>query len=200
VVRREAVNPSPVLVTLVAAGSMLAYLSLASGIRRRALDRGRTSVARAGGLARWLPFFIFVPYLVIGVRMGPEVDVPTAVRWIGLALVVAGPAFSFWSASTLGRHFDLDVEVHGGHEIIDTGPYRIVRHPVYLGIAVHFVGGCLATGNGLLIAGTVLATFPALYLRAAAEERLLRASLGPAYDAYARRVPMLVPLRFGRPT
>ncbi len=187
-------NLSQVLVTLVAVLSMGTYLTLAAGIRRRAIDRGRTSVARAGGLAALLPFGIFVPYLVIGVRQGPEVDVPTALRWIGLALVVAGPAFSYWSASTLGKHFDLDVEVHGGHEIVVSGPYRIVRHPVYLGFAIHFIGACLATGNGLLIAGTVLITFPALYLRARTEEGLLRKSLGPAYDAYARHVPMLVPL------
>jgi protein-S-isoprenylcysteine O-methyltransferase Ste14 len=185
--------PPQAVVTFVAAVSMFAYLSLASAIRRRALDRGRTTIARASGLARWLPLFIFVPYLVIGVRQGPEVDLPIAVRWLGLGLVVAGPAFSFWSAATLGRHFDLEVEVHGGHEIIDRGPYRIVRHPVYLGFAIHFVGACLATGNGLLIAGTLLVTFPALYLRAATEERLLRERLGPAYDAYARRVGMLVP-------
>ena len=192
-------NPPPqALVTLVAAGSMLTYLSLASAIRRKAIDRGRQSIARASGLARWLPFFIFVPYLVIGVRQGPELDAPAGLRWLGVALVIAGPAFSNWSAQTLGRHFDLEVEVHGGHEVIDRGPYRIVRHPVYLGIAIHFIGACLATGNLLLIAGTLLVTFPALYLRAAAEERLLRESLGPAYDAYARRVPMLIPLRFGR--
>jgi protein-S-isoprenylcysteine O-methyltransferase Ste14 len=193
-VRREAVtSPPAALVTFVAAGSILAYLVLASGIRRRALGRGRQSIARATGPARWLPFLIFIPYVVIAVRTGPELEIPAALRWAGLALVVAGPALSYWSAYTLGRHFDLDVEVHGGHEIIDRGPYRIVRHPVYLGIAVHFIGACLATGNVLLIAGTVLVTFPALYVRAAAEERLLRDSLGPAYDAYARRVPMLVP-------
>jgi protein-S-isoprenylcysteine O-methyltransferase Ste14 len=191
------VSPSLTLVTLVAAVSMVTYLTLAAAIRRRAIDRGRTSVARAGGLARWLPYGIFVPYLVMGVRQGPEVDVPTAHRWVGLALVVAGPAFSYWSAVTLGRHFDLDVEVHGGHEIVVSGPYRIVRHPVYLGLAVHFIGACLATGNGLLIAGTVAITFPALYLRARTEEHLLRESLGPAYEAYARRVPMLIPLMRG---
>jgi len=125
---------------------------------------------------------------------GPDLAAPTAVRWIGLALVIAGPAFSYWSAATLGRHFDLDVEVHGGHEIVASGPYRIVRHPVYLGLAIHFIGACLATGNGPLIAGTVAITFPALYLRARTEEGLLRKSLGPEYDAYARHVPMLVPL------
>jgi len=187
------VNPAPALVTVAAAGSMLVYLSLASVIRRRALDRGRRSVARASGLARWLPFFIFVPYVVMWTRPGPELEVPAALRWLGVGLVLAGPAFSYWAASTLGAHFDLDVEVHGGHEVVVHGPYRIVRHPVYLGIAIHFVGACLATGNLPLVAGTVLVTFPALYLRAAAEEQLLRDRLGPAYDAYARRVPMLVP-------
>ncbi|MEP7003704.1 MAG: isoprenylcysteine carboxylmethyltransferase family protein [Chloroflexota bacterium] len=187
-------NLPPALVTIVAAASMLAYLIAAGRIRGRALATGRQSVSRARGLARWLPFLIFVPYVVMGARQGPELDVPTVLRWGGLALVVAGPAFSYWSAHTLGRHFDLDVEVHGDHEIIDTGPYRIVRHPIYLGIAIHFIGACLATGNLLLILGTVLVTFPALYLRASAEEQLLRATLGPAYDAYARRVPMLVPL------
>lgn len=191
-------NPPALLVTVVAAGSIVAYLALASAIRGRALAGGRRSVARAGGLARWLPFGIFVPYFVIAARQGPELDVPAALRWVGVALIVAGPAFSYWSAYTLGRHFDLDVEVHGGHEIIDHGPYRIVRHPVYLGLAIHFIGACLATGNVLLIAGTVLITFPALQLRASAEERLLRQSLGPAYDAYARRVPMLIPLRYPR--
>jgi protein-S-isoprenylcysteine O-methyltransferase Ste14 len=193
------VNPPPhALVTFVAVGSVLTYLFLASAIRRRAIDRGRRSVARAGGLARWLPFLLFAPYVVMNARPGPELDVPVALRWVGLGLVIAGPAFSYWSARTLGAHFDLDVEVHGGHDVVVHGPYRIVRHPVYLGFAIHFVGACLATGNLVLIAGTVLVTFPALYLRAAAEERLLRASLGSAYDAYARRVPMLIPLRIGR--
>jgi protein-S-isoprenylcysteine O-methyltransferase Ste14 len=189
------VNPPAALVTIAAAASVLAYLIAAGRIRRRALARGRRSLARAGGLARWLPFGIFIPYIVIAVRVGPELDIPSALRWLGVALVLAGPAFSYWSAHTLGRHFDLDVEVHGGHEIIDRGPYRIVRHPVYLGLAIHFIGACLATGNALLIAGTLLITFPALYLRASAEEQLLRESLGPAYNAYARRVPMLLPRR-----
>ena len=190
--------PPHALVTFLAAGSMFTYLYLAGAIRRRALEGGRRSVARVAGLARWLPYFIFVPYVVIGVWQGPEVAIPSELRWLGLALVVAGPAFSFWSAYTLDEHFDLDVEVHGGHEIVDRGPYRIVRHPGYLGFAIHFIGACLATGNLLLVAGTLLVTFPALYLRAAAEERLLRAHLGPAYEAYARRVPMLVPVRVGK--
>jgi len=87
----------------------------------------------------------------------------------------------------------MEVEVHEGHEVVDRGPYALVRHPVYSGLALHFVGASLATGNLLFIAGTVLVSFPAFWLRAVAEERLLSGRLGPAYAAYARRVPMLLP-------
>jgi protein-S-isoprenylcysteine O-methyltransferase Ste14 len=85
--------------------------------------------------------------------------------------------------------------VHGGHEVVRRGPYSLVRHPIYTGLAVHFIGACLATGNLILVAGTLLVSFPALYQRAAAEETLLRRELGDAYESYAREVPMLVPMR-----
>lgn len=140
-----------------------------------------------------MPYFIFVPYVVIALRPGPEVDVPPTLRWIGLALVVGGPALAIWAATTLGRHFDMDVEVHGGHELVRSGPYRIVRHPIYSALGLHYLGAILATGNLLLAAGTLLVTFPAFYLRASVEERLLRRELGAAYERYAREVPMLVP-------
>jgi len=52
----------------------------------------------------------------------------------------------------------------------------------------------LATGNLLLVAGTLLVTYPAFYLRARAEERLLREQFGAQYEKYAQEVPMLVPL------
>ena len=185
------------LVAWTAALSFITYGVIAERLRAR-VRRGRRTIGRGGPLAQYLPYFIWVPYVVIAVRPGPELLFPDAVRWVGLALVVAGIGFSIWSARTLGRHFDMEVEVHEGHQVVDQGPFAIVRHPVYLGLAVHLIGTCLATGNGMLIAGTLLGAFPALYVRAAAEERLLRAALGPAYDAYARRVPMLIPLRFGR--
>jgi protein-S-isoprenylcysteine O-methyltransferase Ste14 len=186
------------LVTATAVLSFVAYIVFASRVRARARVAGRATLARGGALAQALPYFVWVPYVVIALRPGPEVAFPDAVRWLGLGLVVAGIAFSMWAAATLGAHFDLEVEVHEGHAVVDRGPFAIVRHPVYLGLALHFIGACLATGNLLLLAGTLVVTFPALYLRAAAEERLLRTALGPAYDAYARRVPMLIPVRVGK--
>jgi protein-S-isoprenylcysteine O-methyltransferase Ste14 len=135
-----------------------------------------------------------VPYLVIWLRPGPEIRVSEPLVLLGLTLVLAGIAIAIWAAATLGRHFDVEVQVHRGHEVIRSGPYGIVRHPIYSGLGLHYLGACLATGNLLLLAGTLAVTFPGLYLRARAEEELLRSELGPAYDRYARDVPMLVPL------
>lgn len=172
---------------------MLAYGIAAYAVAARARRARPPVVAEVRGLARNSPYFIWVPYVVIALRPGPEIDVPEPLRWAGLALIVAGPLFQIWSAWTLGRHFDVEIQVHGAHEVVRHGPYRVVRHPIYTGIAVHFLGACLATGNLVLLAGTLLVSFPALYQRAAAEETLLRQELGDAYDRYAREVPMLVP-------
>lgn len=168
---------------------VVAQLSRMRGVARR----GET-LARSRGLAHYVAYFFFVPYVVIAWRLGPELDMPEPLRWVGLGLVVLGIAFALWAIATLGRHYDLELEIHRDHELVRGGPYRLVRHPVYTGLALHFAGACLATGNLLLIAGTLLMTYPALYLRARTEERLLRERFGAAYDQYAREVGMLVPL------
>lgn len=162
--------------------------------QRRAVSRRGATIRTAGGLAALAPYFFWVPYLVIALRPGPELVVPEAMQWLGVVLSVLGVAFSLWAIVTLGRHYDLVLEVHEGHELVRRGPYALVRHPVYTGLALHFAGVCLATGNALLIAGTLLVSFPAFYLRARAEETLLRERFGAEYEKYAREVPMLVPL------
>ena len=184
------------LVAWTCALSFALYAVFATRLRSR-VTHGRRMLARGSAPSQWLPYGIFVPYVVIALRPGSELPFSDTTRWAGLALAIAGIGFSIWAARTLGRHFDMEVEVHEGHEVVDRGPFAIVRHPVYFGLAVHFIGACLATGNWLLITGTLFVSFPALYVRAREEERLLRAQLGASYEAYARRVPMLVPLMRG---
>ena len=182
------------LVTGVSVAAIVTFMAVAQLSRARGLARRGETLARSRGLAHYVAYFFFVPYFVIAVRPGPDLDVPEQLRWLGLALVVLGVAFAVWAIATLGRHYDLELEIHRDHELVRTGPYRFVRHPIYTGLGLHFVGACLATGNLVLIAGTLLVTFPALYLRATTEERLLRERFGAAYENYAREVGMLVPL------
>lgn len=185
---------SGTLVTLVAVASIVTFMVVAQLSRVRGVARRGETLARSRGLAHYIAYFFFVPYVVIAARRGPELDVPEALRWLGCTLIVLGVGFALWAIATLGRHYDLELEIHRDHELVRAGPYRVVRHPIYTGLALHFVGTCLATGNLLLIAGTALVTFPAFYLRAKTEEALLRERFGEQYETYAREVGMLVPL------
>jgi protein-S-isoprenylcysteine O-methyltransferase Ste14 len=185
---------SSTLVTAVSVVSIVTFMLVAQLSRIRGVARRGETLVRSRGLAHYVAYFFFVPYLFIATRPGPEIDVPEPVRWVGLALVVFGIGVALWAIATLGRHYDLELEIHRDHELVRVGPYRFVRHPIYTGLGLHFAGACLATGNLPLAAGTLLVTFPSLYLRAKTEERLLRERFGAAYDAYAREVGMLVPL------
>jgi protein-S-isoprenylcysteine O-methyltransferase Ste14 len=179
---------SAILIGAFAAFMLVAQIARARGRRRRG-----PSVQRAVGIAQWSPYFFWVPYAVIWLRPGPSLELLEPITWLGLALGVGGVAFALWAIVAIGRHYDLELEVHADHEVVRTGPYRLVRHPIYTGLLIHLIGACLATGNLLLAAGTFLVVLPIFYLRARIEEELLRKQLGPAYDAYAREVGMVIP-------
>ena len=105
------------------------------------------------------------------------------------AVVLLGTLFTIWSLATLGRCFGLFPEVRG---LVLRGPYRLVRHPVYLGELVSALGLLLAKPHPLVVA--LFAVFVALqYWRTIYEERALAAAYPSEYPAYARRVPRLVP-------
>jgi protein-S-isoprenylcysteine O-methyltransferase Ste14 len=101
--------------------------------------------------------------------------------------------FTWWARIHLGRFWSNEITRKEGHRVIDTGPYSLVRHPIYTGL----IGGILATG---LAVGTVTAILGAalisfgLSVKAREEEKFLTSELDPsAYESYRRRVPMLVP-------
>jgi protein-S-isoprenylcysteine O-methyltransferase Ste14 len=177
---------------IVIAGGVV-FIAFAQLARRRAVAERGASLRTSTGLPQIVPYFFWVPYVVVGLGLGPKIDLEPPLRLGGAALSVVGIACSLWAIVTLGRHYDLVLEVHAGHQLVRAGPFVWVRHPVYTGLALHFLGACLATGNALLLIGTLLITLPAFYARARAEETLLRAQFGSEYDRYMDEVPMLVP-------
>ena len=181
------------LAVLAVVGSGIAFIASAQVARGRAVAKRGESLRVAVGIAQLLPYFFWVPYAVVFFHIGPEVLPPDAVRLLGIALAIGGVAFSLWSIATLGRHYDLVLEIHAGHQLVRRGPFTWTRHPVYTGLILHFIGACLATGNLLLTAGTLFVTIPAFVARARAEEQLLREQFGAEYDRYTEEVPMLVP-------
>jgi protein-S-isoprenylcysteine O-methyltransferase Ste14 len=112
--------------------------------------------------------------------------------WICVALLAAGLAFCWWARLHLGRLWLGTVTAKAAHHVVDTGPYGLVRHPIYTGLLLAILATMAAKGSVRGIAGAILLTI-GIVMKAKLEERFLRGELGTAYDDYARRVPMLVP-------
>jgi protein-S-isoprenylcysteine O-methyltransferase Ste14 len=118
---------------------------------------------------------------------------PRASFYIGVAMMLLGMAFRFWAVATLRSFFSYTVQIKEGHHVIESGPYRFVRHPAYTGslLTIAGVGFALQSwGAVLLIAIVFLVAFG---YRMRVEERALVDSLGEEYLSYARRVKRIIP-------
>jgi protein-S-isoprenylcysteine O-methyltransferase Ste14 len=100
--------------------------------------------------------------------------------------------FSVWARVHLGGNWSGIVTIKHGHELIADGPYAIVRHPIYTGLLVAFMGSAMARGDwrGVLV---VLIVWWALWRKLRLEERWMVERFGQQYETYRRRVPALVP-------
>jgi len=110
----------------------------------------------------------------------------------GFLLVAAGLAISVWARAVLGGNWSATVTLKEGHEIVSTGPYRLVRHPIYTGLLLGFAGTALARGDWRGLAAFVIAS-AALWRKLRLEERWLTEEFGARYDDYRRRTSALIP-------
>ena len=118
---------------------------------------------------------------------------PDWVEWLLVAVAALGLAFTWWARVHLGTLWSGRVTRKADHHIVDTGPYGIVRHPIYTGILVAIYATVLLRPGVLGIAGAALLT-ASFVVKLRLEERFLMQELGAeAYEGYRRRVPMLVP-------
>jgi protein-S-isoprenylcysteine O-methyltransferase Ste14 len=129
---------------------------------------------------------------MLGTLPAPAGPIHTAIAAAGIVLLVAAGLFAIWGYRSLGRQFASDAEVRPDTVLVTTGAFRLVRHPMYLAVLLLWAGSALALLSALMALCWV-ALLPAFVARSRAEERLLAHYFGSAYDAYAARVPMLVP-------
>jgi protein-S-isoprenylcysteine O-methyltransferase Ste14 len=109
------------------------------------------------------------------------------------ALTFGGILFAWWARIHLGRLWSGSITVKEGHRVVDTGPYGLVRHPIYTGLIFATIATAVAEATVTALAAIALISI-GLWLKARVEERFLAAELGPDdYAAYRSRVPMLVP-------
>jgi protein-S-isoprenylcysteine O-methyltransferase Ste14 len=158
-------------------------------------DRRQESLAsRAGhivplGISAYLLWSPELPGGFLGDRFLPAGPVTF---YAGVAVLAFGLGFSIWARRVLGRNWSGIVTVKQDHELVRSGPYRWVRHPIYTGLLIAFVGTAISRGEwrGVL---AVLIVFAALWRKLKLEERWMIETFGDAYLRYRDEVRALIP-------
>ncbi len=115
-----------------------------------------------------------------------------ASEWTGIAVCAAGVAFAIWARRTLGTNWSGNPTIKVGHELIQGGPYRFVRHPIYTGILLAVAGTVIGNGRvkDLLVLAFVLVI---VFVKIRIEEGLMTRQFPQAYPEYRKRTKAIIP-------
>ena len=130
-----------------------------------------------------------VPFALLNDRFAP---LSLWLVQLGAALTFAGIAFAVWARVWIAGNWSTDVTLKRDHELIVSGPYALVRHPIYTGVLLGLLGTALAVGEWRAALAVVLAA-AAFWRKLGIEEAVMRRQFGEAYARYAARVPALIP-------
>jgi protein-S-isoprenylcysteine O-methyltransferase Ste14 len=115
-----------------------------------------------------------------------------AVEWMAAILCIAGFAFCVWARATLGRNWSGTITLKEGHELIERGPYCLVRHPIYTGMLAMFLATAIAIGHLGGVVGLAVA-FASFWIKLSDEETLMRQQFPEQYRSYEQRVKRIIP-------
>ncbi len=179
--------------------NILVFVFAASEVSIRAFslrnrDAGTRELTSLVAVASGFVIGIVGAVLIAGAY--PAAAIPfgrTALFVVGCAAMVFGIAFRAWSVIVLGRYFTVDVRVREHQEVVDRGPYRVLRHPSYTGLLCTCLGIGLALGNWVALLFAIVPTTIAIVFRIRVEERALLAGIGEPYRAFCATRSRLIP-------
>ena len=179
-------------VPLLLVGLMMAGEAYAGRQRRPLAERRDNGSLYVIYLLQMVSFAL--AFTLWGTRHAPPPRLGVWALWAGPAVSLAGIALRSWAVRTLGNYFTYVVHVSADQAVVETGPYRLLRHPSYTGGVLIGVGIGLSMRYGLapvVIGGGMLASY---LVRIAVEEKALAEGIGEPYRAYMRRTKRLIPL------
>jgi protein-S-isoprenylcysteine O-methyltransferase Ste14 len=112
--------------------------------------------------------------------------------WLGALLTAIGVAFACWARAHLGRNWSATVSVKQDHELIRTGPYALVRHPIYTGMLLAILGTAITIGQWRAVLALLVA-FASLWRKLRLEERYMSETFGEEYQRYRAHTKALIP-------
>ena len=114
------------------------------------------------------------------------------IAWTAVVLCIAGLLFALWARFILGRNWSSVVTLKEGHELVERGPYRFVRHPIYTGMLAMFFATALVQRHFAGFVG-VLLMFVSFWVKLGLEENLMLQQFPEQYAAYRRRTRRIIP-------
>jgi protein-S-isoprenylcysteine O-methyltransferase len=181
--------PNPLVLAAIYGLSEL-YLALTRRSRTQTISRDRRSLM--------LLWTIIIVSLWLGIQivwLFPNATVRYLREFYlaGFLLFLGGLILRWYSIGYLGRYFTVDVSISAEHKLIDSGPYRYIRHPTYTGALLAFLGLGFCFGNWLSISFMTVPIIAAFLWRIQIEEHALIDALGEEYRAYTQRTKRLIP-------
>jgi protein-S-isoprenylcysteine O-methyltransferase Ste14 len=137
--------------------------------------------------------FLIQKHLLLPNGFGSLASLFPLLGYLGCLVLLLGVTVRLVAVVTLRRQFTEKVSILEGHELVDTGIYRIMRHPAYLGHLASLLGIGLILGNWVGLAALVVLPLAGVLYRIHVEERALLRHFGPTYQEYAARTKRLLP-------
>ena len=180
--------------------SLLIWRVMEVGVDIRTFKRLRAGIGRQDKGSHVVLLCLIVFGFLLGVLLALKVaafaitSAPDILFWLGMLLIYAGIALRISAITVLGRYFTTRVAVVADQQVVEAGPYRLIRHPSYTGFLITLLGFGLSLTNNwlslLVIMGCALIGFS---YRIRVEERVLQEQLGQRYQEYMRRTKRLIP-------
>jgi protein-S-isoprenylcysteine O-methyltransferase Ste14 len=167
---------------------------LVSALKRKKTKRRETILQRFGytlplGLAF---YFLYQPHPLYGWLRVRFLPAGPAGEWLGVVLTGGGIAVAFWARWHLGTNWSGVVTLKQGHELIRTGPYRAIRHPIYTGILLALLGTAISFGEMRALLAVAIAWL-SFYIKARREELFLSQEFGPSFAEHKQSTGMFLP-------
>lgn len=118
---------------------------------------------------------------------------PTWLRWFGFCLSGVSHRLLWWSHQALGANWQPDLAIRKNHQLVTTGPYRKIRHPMYLSFILLGIGMTLITANWVIAFFTLLPPSIAYLRRSKREEEMMEKAFGETYREYKGKTGSLLP-------
>lgn len=165
------------------------------GIIIPAIRRGGAKVKRGnvGSHAIVLIFWVAIFTVLLILSKMSITPLPDWVYFIGIALMFGGIAYRQYAIAVLGRYFSGVIGVQTDQKVVDSGPYRLIRHPSYTGVLIFIVGMGIALQSWSAVLANVAIFAIAYGSRIFIEEKVLIRELGDSYVEYMKRTKRVIP-------